>query len=350
MNLVYASNENYARHLAVSMVSVFAQNQKMEDLAVYVISIGISKESRNRLRTLADRYKRTLKFVELDDLEDRFHYDIDTRGFDISAMGRLFLGDLLPGNMTRVLYLDCDTVAAQPLDELWNLDLKEYMVGAVMEPTIYETVKNDIGLEQGAPYYNSGVLLIDLVRWRNFQAEKKILDFYKEKEGRLFACDQDAINGALRGQIIPIPPQYNFFPNYRYFSYENLVYHSPSYSRVTKEDFVEAKKHPVVIHYMGDERPWIAGNLNHYHKAYDHYLEMTPWAGTPKETGKEWYMLAYHLMDYGTVLWPELRWIISRRFGMKLVDARNKTSRQGNHRQGEGRAAKTMDQEERISQ
>ena len=62
--------------------------------------------------------------------------------------------------------------------------------------------------------------------------------------------------------------------------------HSPAYSAVTKEMFCDAKKNPGIIHYMGDERPWIRGNLNHYRKAYDRYLAMTPWKGTPKEKGR----------------------------------------------------------------
>lgn len=329
MNLVYASNDHYARHLAVSMVSVLDQNQEADQITIYVISIGLSADSRQRLGEIADRYKRKLQFVELNDIRERFDYDIDTRGFDISAMGRLFIGQLLPAEMERVLYLDCDTVVVRSLEKLWKMDLKGHTVGAVMEPTIYEAVKKDIKLGKKTPYFNSGVLLIDLARWRSSQAEKRILDFYREKEGRLFACDQDAINGALKGDIVSIPPKYNFFPNYRYFSYENLVRHSPSYGAVTKEMFVKAKKHPAIIHFMGDERPWIAGNLNHYHKAYDRYLAMTPWAGTPKEKGKELYMVLYHLMDYATVLWPELRWIISRKFGMKMIDRRKKPDGEG---------------------
>lgn len=333
MNIVYASNDNYARHLAVSMTSVFAQNQNLPQITAYVLSIGLSKESRKRLQVIAGRYGRVLHFLDLDNIKSRFDYDIDTRGFDISAMGRLFVGQLLPPDIERILYLDCDTVTAQPLDELWNLDLNGYLLGAVMEPTIYETVKKDIGLGESEPYFNSGVLLIDLVRWRDSQAEKRILDFYKEKNGRLFACDQDAINGALKGEILPIPPMYNFFPNYRYFSYENLVLHSPAYASVTKDMFIGAKKRPAIIHYVGDERPWIAGNFNHYHKAYDKYLAMTPWTGTPKEKGKELYMILYHLMDYATVLWPELRWLISKWFGMKVIDRRKREKIKPDRRQ-----------------
>ena len=325
MNIVYACNDSYARHLAVSMVSVFVQNQDLPRITVYVISIGLSKESKKRLRQIADRYGRELHFLRLDDIEERFDYAIDTSGFDISATGRLFVGQRLPPETDRGLYLDCDTVAARPLSKLWNLSLEGHVMGTVMEPTIYKRVKDAIGLGERAPYFNSGVLLIDLARWRSSGAEKRILDFYKEKEGRLFACDQDALNGALKGEIASLPPKYNFFPNYRYFSYENLVQHSPAYSAVTKEMFCDAKKNPGIIHYMGDERPWIRGNLNHYRKAYDRYLAMTPWKGTPKEKGRELYMAAYHMMDYATVLWPELRWLVSKWFGMKVVDKRKKS-------------------------
>lgn len=48
MNIVYACNDSYARHLAVSMVSVFVQNQDLPRITVYVISIGLSKESKKR--------------------------------------------------------------------------------------------------------------------------------------------------------------------------------------------------------------------------------------------------------------------------------------------------------------
>ena len=58
MNIVYACNDSYARHLAVSMVSVFVQNQDLPRITVYVISIGLSKESKKRLRQIADRYGR----------------------------------------------------------------------------------------------------------------------------------------------------------------------------------------------------------------------------------------------------------------------------------------------------
>ncbi len=322
MNVLYASNEAYARHLAVSATSLFDRNRDMERITVYVISMGIGEESRKRLLGLAKEYGRQMHFLELGDIRKQFDHAIDTGGFDASIMARLFMGRLLPCQVERVLYLDCDTVVVRSLKKLWETDLLGHVLGAVMEPTIYEAVKDSIGLKREEAYFNSGVLLVDLKRWRQTEGERRLLQFYREKQGRLFASDQDVLNGTFRREIYSLAPEYNFFPNYRYFHYGDLVKHSPVYGQIGKGAFQEAKRHPAIIHYAGDERPWIAGNLCHYRKPYEHYLEKTPWAGTEKIPGKRLYMLLYHGMDYATFVCPGIRWLISRRFGMKAVEAR----------------------------
>lgn len=324
MNILYASNDGFARHLGTSMYSLFDKNQGAERIAVYVLSLGLSEENIGKLQEIADKFGRELVILEMGDIREKFAFDVDTGGYDISIMGRLFMGEMLPETVERVLYLDCDTVVVRPIEKMWKEDLGGAVFGAVMEPTIYEAVKESIGLEKEDGYYNSGVLLVDLKRWREEHVQEMLMRFLKEKGGALFASDQDLLNGALKGRIHTLMPVCNFFPNYRYFSYKTLVEHAPSYRAVSKAEFLKAKKHPMIIHYMGDERPWIRGNLNHYRLAYEKYLAMTPWAGTPKEKGKEIYMLIYHAMDYATAICPEIRWYISKKFGMKAVMSRKK--------------------------
>lgn len=325
MNVVYASNDCYARHLAVSMYSLFDHNQVMERIRVFVLEVGLSAESRGRLQEIAEHFDRELVFIPMGDLKDRFPYEVDTGGFDISAMGRLFVGTVLPETVERVLYLDCDTVVLASLRKLWEMNLGGRMLGAVMEPTIYPQVKEAIGLGKEEPYFNSGVLLIDVKRWREAEAERRLIEFYGSLGGKTFACDQDTLNGALRGQIKSISPRYNFFTNYRYFHYRDLAEQSSAYRAVSKDVFLRAKRHPAILHYAGDERPWKAGNLGHYRKAYEQYLSMTPWRGTPKEdggAGQRIYLLAYHMMDYLTWICPPARRAISRRLGMQAVERR----------------------------
>lgn len=322
MNVVYASNDNYARHLAVSLYSLLDHNRDMEDIHVYVLSMNLSGETKDQLKKVTDEFRRELAVIELGNLKERFSYEVDTGGFDLSIMARLFIGEVLPEETERVLYLDCDTVVLSSLKRLWETDLKTFLLGAVMEPTIYPSIKEEIGLLPSEPYYNSGVLLIDMMRWRKENAQKLLLDFYCSKGGKLFAGDQDTINGALKGRIKPLSPRYNFFTNYRYYRYSHLVRLSPVYGKLRSKSFKEAKKHPAILHFMGDERPWKEGNLNHYRRAYDHYLSLTPWAGVPKEKGSRLYMAAYHLMDYATLVCPPVRDFVSARFGMQVINSR----------------------------
>ena len=146
MNVVYASNEKYVKHMAASMVSLFEKNREESRILVYVVSIGIREGSKALLEGMARRYGRRVCWLELEDIRGQFDFDVDTRGFDISAMGRLFVGRLLPGTVSRVLYLDCDTVVVRPLGRLWRTSLEGKTLGAVMEPTIYQAVKEEIGL------------------------------------------------------------------------------------------------------------------------------------------------------------------------------------------------------------
>lgn len=344
MKIVYVSNDEYARHLGVSMCSLFDSNQGAEEIQVYVLSIGIGADSRRKLEELAVRYGRELIYVEMEDLKDRIPFSVDTGRFDISTLGRLFMGEALPREVERCIYLDCDTAVIRSLDRLWQADLGKAVIGAAQEPTIYRKVKETIGLKEDEPYYNAGMLLVDLKAWRQAQTGRRLMEFYAERGGRLLANDQDVLNGTLKGSIRTLPPKYNFFPNYRYFSYEALVNYAPVYREVTKKQFEAAKRRPVIIHYMGDERPWIAGNLNHYRRAYEKYLARTGWAGALKTPGKRLYMLAYHGMDYLTAICPRARFAIGRRLGVKLMEDQMRQ----NQDSGENAAGKNHPEKENM--
>ena len=237
-------------------------------------------------------------------------------------MGRLFAPKVLPESVERALYLDCDTIVCGSIEPLYETELGECLAGMVMEPTVYQEMKETIGMKPEDAYFNSGVILMDLARWRAEDVLKKLLDFYGAHAGSLFACDQDTINGALRGKICSLTPKYNFFTNYRYFRYQTLKKLCAAYEEVGEQAFYEAKRAPVVIHYLGDERPWIRGNHNHYKKYYKKYLTRTPWKDMPLTEGKFLYMQLWWCFNQMTRLCPALRLAISRRLGMRVIDAR----------------------------
>ncbi len=322
MVVAYASNDGYARHLAASMCSLFDNNQREETIRVYILSNRLSKGNLEHFQAITEKYGREMVVIELGDVRSRFPYEIDTGVFDVSTMSRFFMAEMIPESEDRILYLDCDTIVVDSLAGMWEEPLDGYAVAAVMEPTVGSMIKAPIGLEKDDAYYNAGVLLINLAEWRTDNVQQELIEYYRQKGGKLFANDQDTINGALKNRIKTLEPKYNFFTNLRYFPYSSLVLRTGAYATVTRKQFETAKKNPALLHYLGDERPWKAGNLNPYRKHYEKYLAMTPYAGTPKEGGRRCYLLVYHLMEWMTVVFPELRFAISDSLGEWVIERR----------------------------
>ena len=333
MDIVYVSNENYAQHLAVSLCSLFDSNADEERLDAYILSTGITEGSKEKLQRTAADFGRRLSFLELGDLSARFAGTLDTGRFDISTMGRLFAGDVLPDTVERVIYLDCDTVVLKPLRKLWEMDLRGAVLGAAQEPTIYREVKDYLGMRPEEPYFNAGVLVMDMKAWRAEGLRDKVLAYYGSIARVSLFNDQDALNGCLKGRIRTFSPVYNFFTNYRYFRYRTLTAMQASYRTVPERIFRYAKRQPAVIHFAGDERPWKRGSLNVYGRAYTDYLAMTPFAGAPKERGQELYLLLYHGMDLVTFFFPSVRAAVSRRYVEKSIRERAERLKEAEEKQ-----------------
>ncbi len=324
MNVVYVSNEAYAQHFAVSFASLCDCNPDEEELTVYLLDTGIQPETAEKLKTLAADFGRELILLHCRNLEAKFAARPDTGRFDLSTLGRFFLGEFLPDMVTRVLYLDCDTVVQRSLHKMYTADLHGALLAMAEEPTIYHEVKAYLGILPDAPYFNAGVMLVDLARWRRERIGEKLLAYYEEIAPQCLFQDQDAINGLLKRRIAILHPRYNFITNYYYFSYAALEVFSPAYREIGERRFSAAKRHPAILHYAGDERPWRQGACNPYGREYLRYLARTPWQGAALEGGRRCYLFCYHGMNLMTRLFPSLRFAIGRRYVKKSAEERKR--------------------------
>ena len=75
---------------------------------------------------------------------------------------RYLFADLLPKSVKRLIYMDADIICKGDLLPLWQTDLQGKMLGAVRDWGEAKSCGR-IGLKNGR-YFNSGVLLMDLVK------------------------------------------------------------------------------------------------------------------------------------------------------------------------------------------
>ena len=120
MNIVYISNEKYVPHLAASMCSVMENNESEKEIVFYVVSTGMSEDSTNKLAKLCDHYDRRMLTYDLSDLDKKVSPEGQPflKKFDISILGRFFLGEIMPADIDKILYLDVDMVIQGSIADL----------------------------------------------------------------------------------------------------------------------------------------------------------------------------------------------------------------------------------------
>lgn len=312
MNIVYTTDDNFIRQVLASVISVF-ENNKDEDINIYILSKGVTADHQNIVQDYAKKYNQKVCFLEIGNVHKYFDQEVDTGGWNDIVLARLFLDKILPEDVSRVIYLDGDVIVRRSLSKMWNIDLGDNVLGAVPEPTISKDRKEYLDIENDKYYYNAGILLIDLDKWKMREVGKRIVDYFRAKGGKLFANDQDAINGELKNEILPISFSYNYCNTYNFYSYRAIKKMFGESGFCSKEEYLSIKNDPTIVHYLGEERPWREGNKHHFKDDYIKYFNMTVFADelgrkdAVIETGWKNYFVLWNTFNFIMKPFPMLR-------------------------------------------
>lgn len=193
---------------------------------------------------------------------------------------RLLLPDLLPGH-ERVLYLDADMLALQSLLPLYLHDLGDNLLGAVAQPTIgLEAHCRALGLEPQLGYFNSGTLLMNLVRMRaeGFTASA----LARAKNNTLRFPDQDLLNITTAGRWAKLAPKWNAVS----YLWLDPLAADGMYGSLEREIALRA---PALVHFEGPGslKPWHFRSLHPLREVYRELRAQTPWPLVELE-GRSW--------------------------------------------------------------
>lgn len=281
MNVMYASDDNYAEIAGISIVSLLENNKNADNIKLFILDNGISSQNKNNLSSLAGEYSRKIVFIDVPDIEKLAGMKLDVGFWALAAFARLFAAPLLPADVEKIIYLDCDTMIRNSLLPLWDEELNENLIGGC-EDGIPVMHKKSIFLKKTDIYVNTGVLLINIKAWRDTDIEKKFINFLKLFEGKLSYPDQDVINGVLKDHIKLLAPKYNSMSYYFDYNPELLYYANIKYYYSQKE-LDEAKESPAIVHFAGPGRkPWTNKNVHIYQDEYTKYRNMTAWKNVPQ--------------------------------------------------------------------
>ena len=271
----FAVDENYVRHLGVAMLSILHNKKADAKIQFVVIGDGLSEESMSVLKQLIENNNASLIFHRIEyNLFDKVKHSTILPHLSRATYGRLFFTDIIGGD--KLLYLDCDILVRGDISELWDIDMAEYYAGAVFDPA-QEDSSRRLGMPPEVPYFNSGVLSLNLKKCRQDNIMRKALKFIVENSDKIIFADQDGLNVAMYNNWFSLHPRWNVQ------SYMFNIFYNGKLRKKYSPDIIAAVKNPAIVHFTSEVKPWHYRCENPYAEEYYKYLAQTPWKGNAPE-------------------------------------------------------------------
>ncbi|WP_268246947.1 glycosyltransferase family 8 protein [Kushneria pakistanensis] len=296
-----ASDNKYAPWLGILIMSIINKSHDKQ-LRFHIIDGGISETNRNKITSLSD--SQSIEFCWYQPDANRYE-GLPIERYGLASYYRMSLGTILPSDISRVIYLDCDMMATRDIATLYQKDLGHHIIGAVED---ISAPRLELGF---APheYFNSGSIVMDLTRWREEGIEQQLFSVMQTHAGNIKYPDQDALNIVFQSRWQRLPLEWNFQPGIWRRS-EKKQYGPVG---TTSSDYKKALKNPAIIHFLARRKPWRYGCIHPLKKVYLDYLKQSPWADLYPEPGSLKDVLKYY-SGIDKLFKQQKRWLQMKRF------------------------------------
>lgn len=260
MNIAFTCNDTYIKYVSVTMISIL-QNNMNENIHFYIICNDISERSKRQIDIIKNRYSFEITYLSVD--AEKFLGINKNYSAHVSneTNYRYFVADLIP-EIDKLLFLDGDLVVNDSLAELYQTDIKDYLVAVAKDPLDRDTGRwfENFNIPVEYPYLNTGVFLINMEKWRKEHIGEKLLKTAQEWGKLFWFPDQDAINVVCYNRNCLLNQKYNFCCE---LLWEN------------SDDRKQAEMNAIIYHWAGPRKPWLHPGYR-YGDIFWKYARQTP--------------------------------------------------------------------------
>ncbi|MDD4353469.1 MAG: glycosyltransferase family 8 protein [Candidatus Nanoarchaeia archaeon] len=257
-HICYCVDKGFEKYAIASIISMFLNSNIKPKIHI----IHNKFTDKKKLKLAEKLFKTKFKYYLTD---DKLFYGLPVLG-GYSSYYRILIPELLPKNIDKILYLDCDTIVENDLTGLFSMDLAKHALAAVEDVVTlksdFKNLKKRLKIPKDKSYFNSGVMMFNLDFMRENNSAKKIISFLHKNVDKIVMHDQDGLNAILFNYWIKLPETYNYIINVDLIFPKNI--------------------NPKIIHFAGlkPEMVKILAPGNIYCKKYYEYLDLAKY---PKE-------------------------------------------------------------------
>lgn len=257
LNICLTPDNKYVKPCIATMQSICIQNCDSAKVKFHILEGGLTDSNIEQMRKIIGYHKNAnIRFIRVDDKQFSEFY---TSNWGTAATYRFKIGQLLT-DLDRVLYIDSDTIIKGSLEELYFTDLKNNVMAMV--PDIWSDKQLKRFPNKKQPYFNTGVCLINLKKWRDEKIDIQLIEYHRAHLSECFFPDQDPINAVLDSRIYELDYKYNFCWHWDRNDY---------FLKNGEQSINDA----VIVHYIFN-KPWWSTCIHPYANFYYDIIETLP--------------------------------------------------------------------------
>ncbi len=264
IHISVASNNSYAVFMAVLLKSIIYNHHSDEKIVFYILNDNISIRNQSRINSLILKSPEIeiIWMNAIDVFPIGMKFPVDNSVFPHTTYLKLFAPYKITHKVKKIIHFDVDMIVRKDVSELWNIDLNGHIIAASLD------IGKTLGFEwdglpnytqlcfpSDAKYFNSGLMIIDTAKWREYDVPKKVFKVIEENINNINYADQDGLNNIFAHKWLEIDPLWNWCANNFHSNAKNV-------------HFLDIK--PIFKTYKSDEN---------FKKEFFKYLDMTPWKG-----------------------------------------------------------------------
>ncbi|RYE87748.1 MAG: glycosyltransferase family 8 protein [Hyphomicrobiales bacterium] len=260
IHIALTFDDNYWAPAYATMRSICMVSPRATDIVFHLLHVGLS-----------DRHQADIEAVTTEFGARIVYYDLDALGIlkqRIAALprvgmhintpivyARLFLTDIVPSAVERLIFIDSDMMVRAPIEHLADLDLEGFPLAAASDPyrTGFQTgrdLKPKRYYSTRDLFFNAGLLVIDTRKMAQVDIVGSILQLLSPDEVAGLYYDQDILNIVFRNNWRVLDKLWNL---------QNPL---PAHEVLD----------PFVVHYTGIHKPWLLFKKPAFKRMYRHMM------------------------------------------------------------------------------
>lgn len=266
--IVFNFSKSYVPQFTVCLLSAMRYFSEDNNYDIVILERALTKEHRAVIASIIEGHDNiSVRYANPESFFKGMRYAFADRlpleGF-FRAAASFFLDQY-----DKIVYMDSDILVKRDMADLFYTDVGESYVAAVndmvaqaflnmREKTPYAAdfvyrAKYRMKLKNPANYFNSGVMLMNCAKIRQDFRWQDMMDYWKRVDYK--SDDQDMFNSLFEGNVQYLDMAWNVFAK----TNEDFAHVYKKAPAETYQQYLEAREHPNVVHFITEVKPWCVG-------------------------------------------------------------------------------------------